>query len=105
MATALRRTWEVHLDAVELQPPTRVGWQHQNLARTDTPAAFQYDRAWLRSSDGDGRVQLPSAVAGAEALVGIVEPVGGVPAEVRLAAIVPADPLQRGDADPPDLQR
>ncbi|MBZ8139690.1 HipA domain protein [Rubrivivax gelatinosus] len=51
MASAHRRTWEVHLDAVELQPPTRVGWLHQNLARTDTPAAFEYDRAWLRGSD------------------------------------------------------
>lgn len=51
MATQQRKTWEVFLDAAELQPMTRVGWLHQQVARTATPASFEYDQAWLRGSD------------------------------------------------------
>jgi serine/threonine-protein kinase HipA len=51
MATLQRKTWEVFLDAAELQPLCRVGWLYQPLARTDAPAAFEYDPAWLRSAD------------------------------------------------------
>lgn len=51
MATQQRKTWEVFLDATELQPITRVGWLYQHLARTATPASFEYDQTWLRGSD------------------------------------------------------
>lgn len=51
MATQQRKTWEVLLDATELQPLTRVGWLYQHLARTATPASFEYDQAWLRGLD------------------------------------------------------
>jgi len=48
MAKAERLTWEVHLDAPELQEPGMVGWLFQPLARTDAPASFEYDPAWLQ---------------------------------------------------------
>lgn len=51
MATAQRKPWEVHLDAQELHPLCRVGWLHQPLARTDAPASFAYDPAWLKNAD------------------------------------------------------
>jgi serine/threonine-protein kinase HipA len=48
MAKVARLTWEVHLDAPELQEPAKVGWLYQPLVRTDTPASFEYDAAWLQ---------------------------------------------------------
>ncbi len=48
MAKAARLTWEVHLDAPELHEPCRLGWLYQPLVRTDAPASFEYDTAWLQ---------------------------------------------------------
>lgn len=42
-----RKTWEVWLDAPELEPSARVGSLFQNLAKTSVPATFAYDPAWL----------------------------------------------------------
>ena len=50
MANTERLTWEVHLDAPDLQQCAMVGRLYQPLARTDTPASFEYDPAWLRGA-------------------------------------------------------
>ena len=61
MAKAERLTWEVHLDAPELQEPGMVGRLYQQLARTDAPASFEYDPTWLQGSHAfalDPRLEL-----------------------------------------------
>ncbi len=46
---ASRGSFQVHLDARELGIQARVGtlWRHES--RTDVPAAFEYDPAWLKT--------------------------------------------------------
>lgn len=44
-----RRTWDVWLDAPELEPPRRVGSLHQNMVKTSVPATFAYDPEWLQT--------------------------------------------------------
>lgn len=61
MGNTSRQSWEVHLDAPELQPSCRVGWLHQPLSRTDVAASFEYDPEWLRGKHAfalDPRLEL-----------------------------------------------
>lgn len=48
MAKANRLEYEVHLDAPELGVSQRVGSLYRHEVRTDVPAAFEYDEAWLK---------------------------------------------------------
>lgn len=47
MARTNRLEYEVHLDAPELGVSRRVGTLYRHETRTDVPAAFEYDKAWL----------------------------------------------------------
>lgn len=49
MATDKRQSWEVHLGAPELGGMCRVGTLYRHDIRTDLPASFAYDPAWLKS--------------------------------------------------------
>lgn len=58
---AVREPYQVHLDARELGVQARVGtlWRHESKA--DVPAAFEYDRAWLKGGKAfmlDPRLEL-----------------------------------------------
>jgi hypothetical protein len=64
MAKAARLTWEVHLDAPELHEPGRVGWLYQPLVRTDAPASFEYDTAWLQGRNAFA-LWTPGSISGA----------------------------------------
>ena len=48
MAQANRLEYEVHLDAPELGVSQRVGTLYRHEVRTDIPAAFEYDKDWLK---------------------------------------------------------
>ncbi|WP_294769362.1 HipA domain-containing protein [uncultured Rhodoferax sp.] len=61
MAKPERLSWEVHLDAPELNQANVVGWLHQNLAKTAVPASFEYKQEWLKSEGAfmlDPRLEL-----------------------------------------------
>lgn len=49
MARERRQSWEVHLDAPELGGMSRVGTLYRHDTRTDLPASFAYEPAWLKS--------------------------------------------------------
>lgn len=56
-----REAFEVHLDATELGAAARVGVLRRDAIRTDLPASFEYDPAWLAGGRGfilDPRLQL-----------------------------------------------
>lgn len=42
---------EVHLDAIVLGRQRRVGWLNRSGQRSDVPASFEYDEAWLAGPD------------------------------------------------------
>lgn len=48
MVRANRLEYEVHLDAPELGVSQRVGTLYRHEVRTDVPAAFEYDKEWLK---------------------------------------------------------
>lgn len=61
MAKAKRLTYEVHLDAPELGVSQRVGFLYRHETRSDVAASFEYDQAWLKSSQAfalDPRLEL-----------------------------------------------
>lgn len=61
MAQANRLTYEVHLDAPELGVRQRVGTLYRHKVRTDAPAAFEYDKEWLKRDQAfalDPRLEL-----------------------------------------------
>src|SRR5690348_15081965 len=44
-----RQAFEVHLDAAELGVLQKVGTVFRHETKTDLPASFEYDEAWLKS--------------------------------------------------------
>lgn len=61
MAQANRLEYEVHLDAPELGASQRVGMLYRHEVRTDVPAAFEYDKEWLKHGQAfalDPRLEL-----------------------------------------------
>ncbi|MHB8493985.1 MAG: hypothetical protein ACYC9Z_17510 [Casimicrobiaceae bacterium] len=45
-----RLSYEVHVDDASLGLASRVGTLYRHETRTDLPASFAYDLAWLRSA-------------------------------------------------------
>ncbi|WP_159875687.1 type II toxin-antitoxin system HipA family toxin [Aquitalea denitrificans] len=61
MAQANRLEYEVHLDAAELGVSQKVGTLYRHEVRTDIPAAFEYDKEWLKHGQAfalDPRLEL-----------------------------------------------